>query len=267
MTGARLARWALPRCGAACALLALALGTGCEQVLGIEDLEPARPPENGALWQFPLREQGYSSMDVRVRPMSDPASAPYGLINALQFEVVGPPVEHFFLDSYGYVGLHSDPQGKRIEFVIWGARGAVGPWAEQACDGTVLPCADNFDDEGLHGAQVRIAYDWRANQSYTLKVARVLSDPTGDWWEATVTNVDTEQEVRIGRIQVQPTWRGLAATATTWFEFYGEHGRPCEGSPDPTATFRAPRADDGSHTAEFLMGLSALCRLPPRRFD
>ncbi|HEY6557030.1 MAG TPA: hypothetical protein VI072_07140 [Polyangiaceae bacterium] len=253
---------------APCALLALTLGTGCEQVLGIEDLEPTAPPTNGSLWALPESAEGYDSLDVRVRPMSDPANVPYGLLNALQFELAGPADGTFLLDSGGYIGLHSDPRGKRVEFVIWGARAAVGPWAEQACDGTVLPCADTFDDnDGFKGGQAIISYDWRANRSYTLQVERVIQDPAGDWWEAIVTDVDSAQRTRIGRIQAQPTWQGLTQAATTWFEIYGEHGTECEGSPDPMATFRAPRANYGQVTAEWVMNLAALCRLPPRSLD
>jgi hypothetical protein len=59
----------------------------------------------------------------------------------------------------------------------------------------------------------------------------------------------------------------VTQTTTTWFEIYGEHGAECEGSPDPMATFRAPRANYGLVTAERVMGLSALCRLPPRPLD
>jgi hypothetical protein len=98
-------------------------------------------------------------------------------------------------------------------------------------------------------------------------VERVIHDPAGDGWEAIETDMGSEQQTRIGRIQAQPTWQGLTQTASTWFEIYGEHGSECEGSRDPMATFRAPRANYGLVTAKWLMNLGALCTLPPRSLD
>lgn len=252
---------------AAFGLSGLVFAVGCEQVLGIEDLETTEPPTNGTYWYFPARAEGYSSFQVNLRPMSDPLGAPYGLLNVLQFELVAPVDSAFLLGSVGYLGLHSDPDGKRVEFVIWGARDALGPSARQACDGTALPCAGTFDKDGLRGAQASIAYDWRAQRDYKLQVARVLTDPAGDWWEASVTELGTRQQTRIGRIQAQPTWRGLSEITTTWFEFYGPNGLECEGSADPLATFRAFRADPGPVTTPWSAGVAALCNLPPRSFD
>jgi hypothetical protein len=252
---------------AACGLCGLLSNVACEQVLGIEDLETTEPPPNGTYWYVPPRADGYSRFEVKVRPMSDPLGAPYGLLNVLQFKLVAPADPAFPLGSLGYVGLHSDPHGKRVEFVIWGARDALGPSARQICDGTALPCAGLFEEDGLHGAQASIAYDWRARRDYKLQVARVLADPAGDWWEASVTELGTRQQTRVGRIQAHPSWQGLSELTTTWFEFYGPNGPECEGSADPQATFHAFRADPGAVLAPWSVGLGALCNFPRRAFD
>ena len=132
----------------------------------------------------------------------------------------------------------------------------------------MLPCAGTFHNANGHrGGQASIAYDWRAPRDYKLQVARVLADPAGDWWEASVTELGTGQQTRIGRIQAQPAWQGLSAVTTTWFELYGPNGAECEGAADPVATFRAFRANPGPVTTPWSANILARCNLPARSFD
>ncbi|HMK97354.1 MAG TPA: hypothetical protein VK425_07380 [Acidimicrobiales bacterium] len=155
-------------------------------------------------------------MSWELEPRSDPS--PVGYFWSHQVALVGGEAAYFGLQTVG-----SEPTGKIAIFSVWEAVDAQGPEY-------VAP----FSGEGS-GMSVRIRYQWAAGRRERL----VLAAQGGGWWQAEVGGQ------LVGRVRVNPTWRGLAPSSIMWTERYGPPLRTCAELGHAVAWFGSPVAENG----------------------
>jgi hypothetical protein len=155
-------------------------------------------------------------MHWEVEPRSDPS--PVGYFWSHQVALVGGEAAYFGLQTAG-----SEPTGKIAIFSVWGALDAEGP-----------EYAAPFSGEGS-GMTVRIRYQWEPGRAVRLAIR--ADGPS--WWRAEV------EDRLVGRIQVQSSWGGLAATSIMWTERYAPPLRSCAELGHAVAWFSTPTADGG----------------------
>ncbi len=196
---------------------------------------PAPPPTPRApytewFWPEPpttAGRQGFTRIEHTVTPEIDPGpNATY--FWAHQFGLVG--------GEGGYLGLQTKGNradgslGKLAIFSLWDATGA---------DGT--GCV-RFSGEGT-GWSARIPYLWTEGTTYRLRVECDDITPAGDWWTASVVDVDAGVESHVGRLRAAPGWAGLRPWSVMWTEYYGQPLRHCTDLAPVSAVFGRPRAD------------------------
>ncbi len=177
---------------------------------------PVVPVGPYTTWSFPPLASGYGEMRWELEPRTDPS--PVGYFWSHQVGLVGGEAAYFGLQTMG-----AEPTGKIAIFSVWSAIDAEGP--EHAAP---------FGGEGT-GMTVRIRYDWAPGRPERLAL---LADG-GGWWRAEVG------DRVVGRIQADPTWRGLAPTSIMWTERYSPPLRSCAEMGHAVAWFSTPLADDG----------------------
>lgn len=177
-------------------------------------LSPAVPVGTYTNWWWPPAPSGYREIAWDLEPRTDPS--PVGYFWSHQVALIGGDAAYFGLQTLG-----TDPTGKIAIFSVWRALEAEGPEY-------VAP----FDGEGA-GFSVRIKYEWTPGRRERLAIR---SDGQG-WWRA-------EVGVRlVGRIRVDPAWRGLKSTSSMWTERYSAQMRTCADTGHAVAWFGTPVAD------------------------
>lgn len=177
---------------------------------------PVAPVGTYTEWSWPPTPSGYGAMGWELEPRSDPS--PVGYFWSHQVGLVG--------GDGGYVGLQTEgarPTGKIAIFSLWGATDADGP-----------EYAGPFGGEGT-GMTVRIRYPWTPGRRERLAIRA----EGGGWWQAEVGDRP------IGRIQVDPTWGGLAPTSIMWTERYAPPLQACADLGHSVAWFGTPMAGGG----------------------
>ena len=132
---------------------------------------------------------------------------------------------------YGYTGLQTVGNIKKVIFSIWNATEAIGrgcrPFVE---DGT--------------GYQCLIDYDWQEGHTYRFKVWKLLSDSTGDWWGSWVEDVETGKTENIGLIKSAPN--GGSIRESWLFDEYFAKVPNCEAMRFASITYKNLRGNFGS---------------------
>jgi hypothetical protein len=177
---------------------------------------PAEAVGTYTTWSWPATPAGYGEMRWEVEPRTDPS--PVGYFWSHQVGLLGGEAAYVGLQTRG-----SEPTGKIAIFSVWNAIDAEGP-----------DYAAPFGGEGT-GMSVRIRYDWVPGRRERL----ALRADGGGWWRAEVG------DRTVGRIRVDPAWRGLAPTSIMWTERYAPPLRACAGMGHAVAWFGPPLADGG----------------------
>jgi hypothetical protein len=167
-------------------------------------------------WWWPDAPGGFREMRWELEPRTDPS--PVGYFWSHQLALLGGEAAYFGLQTNGY-----EPSGKIAIFSVWGALEAEGP-----------EHAGPFGGEGT-GMTVRIRHEWVPGRRARL----VVTGEPGGWWRAEV------DDRLVGRIRVDPAWRGLASTSIMWTERYAPPLRTCDDLGHAAAWFGVPVADDG----------------------
>ncbi len=182
---------------------------------------PAAPVGTYTTWSWPATATGYAEFRWTLEPRTDPS--PVGYFWSHQVALIGGEAAYVGLQTMG-----SEPTGKIAIFSVWGAMEAEGP--EHAAP---------FGGEGT-GMTVRIRHEWVPGRRERLGLR---ADGDG-WWRAEV------EDRLIGRIRVDPTWRGLASRSIMWTERYTPPLRTCADMGHAVAWFGTPSADDGVAPAQ-----------------
>ena len=167
-------------------------------------------------WSWPPTSAGYDELRWTLEPRTDPS--PVGYFWSHQVGLIGGEAAYFGLQTMG-----AAPTGKIAIFSVWNALDAEGPEY-------VAP----FGGEGT-GMTVRIPYEWAPGRAERLAIRA----DGGGWWRAEVG------DQLVGRIRVDPSWRGLAPTSIMWTERYSPPLRTCAQMGHAVALFGTPAADDG----------------------
>jgi hypothetical protein len=175
---------------------------------------PAMPVGTYTTWSWPARPAGFDEMRWTLEPRTDPS--PVGYFWSHQVALLGGEAAYFGLQTMG-----AAPTGKIAIFSVWEAIDAEGP-----------DYAATFGGEGT-GMTVRIRYRWEPGRPEDLALR---SDGDG-WWRAEVG------DQLVGRIRVDPAWRGLASTSIMWTERYAPPLRTCAQMGHAVAWFGTPLAD------------------------
>jgi hypothetical protein len=92
----------------------------------------------------------------------------------------------------------------------------------------------------------RLAFEWRANTTYRL---RVWAIPPGAW-RGSILEEDTGTETVLGDILVPASWSWLSTALDDFTENFGNNGSlrypSCSASPSVSAVFFAPSSNAGS---------------------
>ncbi|MGH9126498.1 MAG: DUF4232 domain-containing protein [Acidimicrobiales bacterium] len=129
----------------------------------------------------------------------------------------------------GYFGLQDDNNGERAIFSWWSALRAssTNPAAVIA----------NFTGEGT-GVQIKLPYEIVPGRVYQLRVARTEVGPSATTWEAVIADTATATTTVVGAIVVPDAWgKSLAASTTSFTEYYGTPVTNCSQLPATTAQF------------------------------
>ncbi len=177
---------------------------------------PAVPVGTYTTWSWPPAPTGYDEFRWTLEPRTDPS--PVGYFWSHQVGLVGGEAAYVGLQTMG-----SEPTGKIAIFSVWDGLDAEGP-----------EYAAPFGGEGT-GMTVRIRYRWEPGRRERLAVR---ADGDG-WWRADVGDLP------IGRIRVDPAWRGLRSTSIMWTERYTPPLRRCADMGHAVAWFGTPLADGG----------------------
>jgi hypothetical protein len=175
---------------------------------------PAIPVGTYTTWSWPATSSGYEEMRWELEPRTDPS--PVGYFWSHQVGIVGGEAAYFGLQTRG-----AAPTGKIAIFSVWNAVDAEGPVH-----------AAPFGGEGT-GMTVRIPYQWAPGRPESL----AIRTDGGGWWRAEVG------DQLVGRIRVDPSWRGLTPTSIMWTERYAPPLHRCADMGHAVAWFGAPRAD------------------------
>jgi hypothetical protein len=175
---------------------------------------PAVPLGTYTTWSWPSTTSGFGEMRWELEPRTDPS--PVGYFWSHQVGLIGGEAAYFGLQTMG-----AEPTGKIAIFSVWSAIDAEGP-----------DHAAPFGGEGT-GMTVRIPYEWEVGRPESLAIRA----DGGGWWRAEVGDQP------VGRIRVDPTWRGLTPTSIMWTERYAPPLRSCADMGLAIARFGTPSAD------------------------
>lgn len=144
--------------------------------------------------------------------------------------------------SGGYMGLQTDghrfdgTKGEMAIFSLWDATAASGP----SC-GT-------FGGEGT-GMSCRLAYPFRTDRSYRLRLWRLSNDGNGQWWGAWIRDMSTGTESHIGNLRVA-TGRTLTAMPMNFSEYFGT-AVGCDQVPVSIVDWRRPEMNRGASSYQY----------------
>ena len=154
----------------------------------------------------------------------------------------------------GYLGLQTNgirfdgSRGDTAIFSLWDANNAIGP----AC-GT-------FGGEG-EGYSCRLKFPIRSHRVYRLRVWRLETDSSGQWWGAWIKNLYTGRDRFVGRIRVATEYN-LIAAPTNFSEYFGP-AVDCDAVPMSIAYWSAPKANRGNlgyeETSQYWYGHRGEC--------
>lgn len=179
---------------------------------------------------FVLSKGNNASIDFTFNIQSDPGNKSY-VFWAQQF--------WFETGPGGYLGLQRSGATKQIIFSIWDATASVA-----LMQGAV---AESFGGEGV-GQHVIAPFDWQPGHTYRFRLEN--AGGAGPWWQVSVTDLETNENQNLGKIQAHSGWGNLQRHVTTFTEVYLNNGR-CEAIPYARASFGSPISDNGvGKTAE-----------------
>ncbi|AFE06217.1 hypothetical protein COCOR_05148 [Corallococcus coralloides DSM 2259] len=182
--------------------------------------------------------QGLYNFDLTIFPSNDPAAdathvAPWYFYAAqFAFKTGG---------DAGYIGIQTDPNGKRAVFSIWGANGAT-------CSNVSGAICQPFSHEGV-GYQTMVPFNWVAGQYYRVRVWQNGADAEGEWWLGVIINDSTQTETVVGRIRVPWGRNWLSGSIINWVEWYGPGTDNCTQLTSSTVYFAPPKGNAGTLTA------------------
>lgn len=170
-----------------------------------------------------------------ITPNNDPSPARYywscqiGWTNPLGGYIGG---GYFGMQTYG-----TDIAGDKCVLFSIGD-GAIDAEVYDVVDGI----ASNDFDGGL-GWSTRIPYTWAPGTSYRMRVYKGDTDLDGQWWEAEVTDLDTDITTPISRIKVDPDWLGINGYSILFTERYAGAVDTCDDVEYVSADFTDLLAD------------------------
>jgi len=105
-----------------------------------------------------------------------------------------------------YAGLQTTRNGKTAIFSVWNALAAEG-----------MDCRQ-FGGEGI-GYQCKIPFSFQNGHTYRVRMWKLTSDASGEWWGAWVKDLEANSEKFIGQIKARPN-AGNIVTSYLFDEYY-----------------------------------------------